>query len=336
MRILTGVQPSGKLHLGNYFSVIRKLVDYQNRSDLFCFVADLHALTSFSNRENQSNNTFDAVCDFLALGIDPDKCTFWVQSDLPEVTELSWYLSMSITVSQLQLAHSFKDKVAKGINPSGGLFIYPVLMAADILAFNSDKVPVGKDQKQHLEYARDIAEKFNAQYGETFKLPEPEIDEETAIVPGVDGAKMSKSYGNTINFFDDEKKLKKSVMGIVTDSAGIDDAKDPDKSIIYSIHSLFLDAKSRQQLREKFTTPGTGYGDLKKNLLNDILEYFAPQRKERERIANDPAYVIETMKKGAAKAKEVASHTLETVRDRLGIGIENRISSVRGAAGKNQ
>ncbi|TGK07482.1 tryptophan--tRNA ligase [Leptospira semungkisensis] len=321
MRILTGVQPSGKLHLGNYFSVIRKLVEYQNNVDLFCFVADMHALTTFTSAKNQTENTYDAVCDFLALGIDPDKCSFWIQSEVPEVTELTWYLSMSITVPKLELAHSYKDKVAKGITPSGGLFFYPVLMAADILAFDSDRVPVGKDQKQHLEYTRDIAERFNAQYGDTFKLPEPEIDEETAIVPGVDGAKMSKSYGNTINFFDDEKKLKKSVMGIVTDSAGVDEAKDHEKSVIYAIHSLFLDAEDKKKLQTRFSTPGTGYGDLKKALLENILDYFGPYRKERERIAADPAYVRSVMKKGSEKARATSSQILDRVRSRLGIGI---------------
>ncbi|EPG73922.1 tryptophan--tRNA ligase [Leptospira fainei serovar Hurstbridge str. BUT 6] len=321
MRILTGVQPSGKLHLGNYFSVIRKLVEYQNSSDLYCFVADLHALTTFSSAKNHTENTYDAVCDFLALGINPDKCTFWIQSSVPEVTELAWYLGMSITVPQLQLAHSFKDKVAKGITPSGGLFFYPVLMAADILAFNSDRVPVGKDQKQHLELTRDIAERFNAQYGQTFKLPDPEIDESTAIVPGTDGAKMSKSYGNTINFFDDEKKIKKAVMGIVTDSAGIDDPKDYDKNLIYTIHSLFLDDANKARLKEKFVTPGTGYGDLKKALLEQVLDYFAPYRKEREKIAADPTYVRDIMKKGSDKARNAATPILDTVRNKMGIGI---------------
>ncbi len=325
MRILTGVQPSGKLHLGNYFSVIRKLIGYQNKTDLYCFIADLHALTTFSSAKNQTENTYDAVCDFLALGIDPDKCTFWIQSTVPEVTELSWYLSMSITVPQLQLAHSFKDKVAKGVTPSGGLFFYPVLMAADILAFDSDRVPVGKDQKQHLEFTRDIAERFNSQYGQTFKLPEPEIDEETAIVPGIDGAKMSKSYGNTINFFDDEKKLKKSVMGILTDSAGVEEAKDYEKSVIYAIHSLFLNESERKNLQSKFSTPGTGYGDLKKALLENILDYFGPYRKEREKIAADQAFVKATMKKGSEKARNSASQVLDRVREKLGIGISRVI-----------
>ncbi|MCG6192073.1 tryptophan--tRNA ligase [Leptospira sp. FAT2] len=319
MRILTGVQPSGKLHLGNFFSVIRKLKEYQETTDLFCFVADLHSLTTFSSKEKQRENTYNAVCDFLALGIDPDRCTFWLQSSVPEVTELTWYLSHSISVNQLELAHSFKDKVAKGFHPRGGLFFYPVLMAADILGFNSDRVPVGKDQKQHLEYARDIASSFNREVGPVFKVPEPEIDEATALVPGTDGQKMSKSYGNTINFFDSEKELKKSIMSIMTDSAGVDEAKDPSKSHIYAIHSLFLDAQGREALKQKFLTPGTGYGDLKKQLLQDTLDYFAPYRKEREKIGADKSYAEEALKKGKEKAQKTIVAVLDQVRSALGM-----------------
>lgn len=319
MRILTGVQPSGKLHLGNFFSVIRKLKEYQDSTDLFCFIADLHSLTTFSSKEKQRENTFNAVCDFLALGIDPDRCTFWLQSSVPEVTELAWYLSHSISVNQLSLAHSYKDKVAKGFHPGGGLFFYPVLMAADILGFDSNRVPVGKDQKQHLEFARDIASTFNREVGPVFKIPEPEIDETTALVPGVDGQKMSKSYGNTINFFDSEKELKKSIMSITTDSAGIDEPKDPSKSNIYAIHSLFLDAKGKENLKQKFLTPGIGYGDLKKQLLQDTLDYFAPYRKEREKIGADKIFVEESLKKGQTKARKIISNVLNRVRKELGI-----------------
>lgn len=319
MRILTGVQPSGKLHLGNFFSVIRKLKEYQETTDLFCFVADLHSLTTFSSKEKQRENTFNAVCDFLALGIDPNRCTFWLQSSVPEVTELTWYLSHSISVNQLELAHSFKDKVAKGFHPRGGLFFYPVLMAADILGFDGDRVPVGKDQKQHLEYARDIAAAFNREVGPVFKIPEPEIDEATALVPGTDGQKMSKSYGNTINFFDSEKELKKSVMSIMTDSAGVDEAKDPSSSHIFAIHSLFLNAQERESLKQKFLTPGTGYGDLKKQLLHDTLDYFAPFRKERERIGADKSFVEEALKKGKEKAQKTITEVLDRVRKELGI-----------------
>ncbi|AOP32846.1 tryptophan--tRNA ligase [Leptospira tipperaryensis] len=319
MRILTGVQPSGKLHLGNFFSVIRKLKEYQDTTDLYCFVADLHSLTTFSSKDKQRENTYNAVCDFLALGIDPEKSTFWLQSSVPEVTELTWYLSHSITVNQLNLAHSYKDKVAKGFSPGGGLFFYPVLMAADILGFDSDRVPVGKDQKQHLEYARDIASNFNREVGNVFKIPEPEIDEATALVPGTDGQKMSKSYGNTINFFDSEKELKKSIMSIMTDSAGVDEAKDPDKSHIFAIHSLFLDTKGKEELRNKFLTPGTGYGDLKKQLLQDTLDYFAPYRKEREKIGADQSFVESALKKGKEKAQKTITEVLDRVRKELGM-----------------
>lgn len=319
MRILTGVQPSGKLHLGNYFSVMRKMIEYQNKSDLFCFIANLHSLTTFSGREELNKHTYDAVLDFLALGMDPEKSTFWVQSDVPEVTELTWYLSMCITVSQLNLAHSFKDKTAKGIVPSGGLFYYPVLMAADILLFNSDRVPVGKDQKQHLEFARDIAMKFNQEFGEVFKIPEPEIDEETAIVPGTDGQKMSKSYGNTINIFDSEKAIKKSVMSIISDSAGIDEAKDPDKSVIYSIYSLFLDEKQKEALRNRFLTPGLRYGDIKKELFDRIMEYFSSYRRKRDNLEKNLDYVEELLKKGADKARNAAQPQMKLVREYLSI-----------------
>lgn len=318
-RILTGLQPSGKLHLGNYFSVMKKVIGYQNSSDLFLFIADLHSLTTFQSREILQENIYDAVCDFLALGLDPDKCTFWIQSDVPEVTELTWYLSMCITVNQLELAHSYKDKTAKGFNPSAGLFCYPVLMASDILAFDSDIVPVGKDQKQHLEITRDIAQRFNQNFGEVFKLPLPEIEEDTAVIPGTDGQKMSKSYKNTINIFDDEKKLRKSVMSIVSDSAGVDEAKDPDKSVIYSIYSLFCDEQEKEKLRDRFLTPGLRYGDIKKELADRITDCFAPYRKKRDELLSNLDYVEQILSKGREKAGKVAETKLSQVRKILGV-----------------
>ncbi|MBE7413190.1 MAG: tryptophan--tRNA ligase [Leptospiraceae bacterium] len=319
MRILSGIQPSGKLHLGNYFSMMKKMIEYQNSSDLFCFIANLHSLTSFTDRKTLEENTIDAVCDFLALGIDPEKSTFWIQSDVQLVTELTWYLSMCITESKLSLAHSYKDKIAKGIQPSGGLFMYPILMAADILAFNSDRVPVGKDQKQHLEYTRDIGIRFNQEFGETFKIPEPEIDESTAIVPGVDGQKMSKSYGNTINIFDTEDKLKKSVMSIVSDSAGVDEAKNPENSVIFSIYSLFLNSQEEEELRDRFLTPGLKYGDIKKELFSKIMDYFLPFRKKREMIAEDKKLIQEILQIGSKKAINAALPQLEKARQNLGL-----------------
>lgn len=319
MRILTGIQPSGKLHLGNYFSVMKKMIQYQDQSDLFCFIANMHSLTTVKNKDELKKNTFDAACDFFALGIDPEKSTFWVQSEVPQVAELTWYLSLCITVNQLNLAHSFKDKTNKGIIPSAGLFIYPVLMSADILLFNANKVPVGKDQKQHLEFAREIANKFNFEYGETFIIPEPEIDEETAIIPGTDGAKMSKSYGNTINFFDTESNIKKSVMSIISDSAGVDEAKDPDKSVIFSIYKLFLNTEEQSILRDRFLTPGLRYGDIKKELFEKVMEYFSPYRKKREELQANPEKVQEMLKLGANKANKTAVLVIDKVRKNLGI-----------------
>ncbi|TGL54101.1 tryptophan--tRNA ligase [Leptospira kemamanensis] len=319
MRVLTGLQPSGKLHLGNYFSAIKKILDYQSKEELFLFIANLHALTTFRSKEELKDYTLGCALDLLALGVDPNKSVFWVQSDVPEVTELTWYLSQSITVSQLQLAHSFKDKVAKGFVPGAGLFTYPILMASDILLFSAEKVPVGKDQKQHLEFARDIAERFNAQFGPVLTLPEPDIDESTATVPGIDGAKMSKSYNNTIDFFGTEKEIKKKVMAIVSDSKAIEEPKDPDTSIIYQIHSLFLSPSERETQKEKYKQGGFGYGDLKKDLLESILTHFAPFRSKREELTQNLDYVHSVLAKGKEKAKEVAQSKLTEVRKTLGI-----------------
>lgn len=319
MRILTGLQPSGKLHLGNYFSAIRKMLEYQSNNELFLFIANLHSLTTLKDPNLQKSNTYNAVLDLLALGIDPNKTVFWVQSDVPEVTEVTWYLSMAITTSQLSLAHSFKDKTAKGFTPSAGLFNYPILMAADILSYQADKVPVGKDQKQHLEFARDIASRFNSEFGDIFKIPEPDIDENTATVPGVDGAKMSKSYGNTINFFDSEKELKKSVMSIVSDSAGIDEAKDPDASVIFSIYSLFLNKEEKESLKNRFRTPGLRYGDVKKELLEKVLEHFSIYRAKREELISQPELISDILASGKTKAKSAIMPTLEALRTKLGL-----------------
>ncbi|MDF3821027.1 tryptophan--tRNA ligase [Leptospira sp. 96542] len=319
MRVLTGLQPSGKLHLGNYFSAIRKILEYQSNEELFLFIANLHALTTFTSKENLSQYTLDCAIDLLALGVDPEKTTFWVQSDVPAVTELTWYLSQSITVSQLQLAHSFKDKVAKGFVPGAGLFTYPILMASDILLYSAEKVPVGKDQKQHLEFSRDIAERFNAQFGNVLTIPEPDIDENTATIPGIDGAKMSKSYNNTIDFFGTEKELKKKVMAILSDSKGIEDPKDPDTSIIFQIHSLFLDKEAQNQLRQKYLAGGVGYGDLKKALLEVVFSYFEPYRKKREELAKNLDFVHSSLKNGKEKASAIAESKLNEIRKALGI-----------------
>ncbi|TGM54781.1 tryptophan--tRNA ligase [Leptospira biflexa] len=319
MRVLTGLQPSGKLHLGNYFSAIKKILDYQSKEELFLFIANLHALTTFRSKEELKEYTMGCAIDLLALGVDPNKTVFWVQSDVPEVTELTWYLSQSITVSQLQLAHSFKDKVAKGFVPGAGLFTYPILMASDILLFSAEKVPVGKDQKQHLEFARDIAERFNTQFGSVLTIPEPDIDENTATVPGVDGAKMSKSYQNTIDFFGTEKEIKKKVMSIVSDSKAIEEPKNPEESVIFQIHSLFLFDTEKESQKQKYTNGGFGYGDLKKDLLESILSHFAPFRSKREELSQNLDYVHSVLKSGKEKAKEVAEKKLDAIRNTLGI-----------------
>jgi len=319
MRVLSGIQPSGRPHLGNYFSMMKRMIDSQKDHQLFCFIASYHAMTSTFDGKALSDNILNAAADFLALGLDHEKSILWVQSDLPEVMELAWLLSMSITVPQLELAHSFKDKVAQGIIPSGGLFFYPVLMAADILLFGSERVPVGKDQKQHLEITRDIARKFNSQYGETFVIPEPDILDHVATVPGTDGRKMSKSYKNAIYFFAEEKELKKTVFSIVTDSQGVNDPKDPDTSALFQIYSLFLDEKSKEILADRFRTPGTGYGHFKDELYRLILETFGSQRRKREELMKKPDDVREILKIGAKKAMAAGAPFLEKARMNTGL-----------------
>jgi len=298
---------------------MRRMIDYQAKEDLFAFIASYHAITTVQEGPVLREGIIQAAVDFLSLGLDPAKCTFWVQSDVPEVAELAWLLSTSITVSQLELAHSYKDKTAQGIPGSAGLFTYPVLMAADILLFGAQKVPVGKDQKQHLEISRDIAQRFNHRYGVVFVVPEPDILRETALVPGVDGRKMSKSYNNAIYFFADEKELKKSVMSIMTDSKGVNDAKDPDASVLYQIYSLFLEEKDRAVLADRFRTPGTGYGDLKKELLARVLETFGPFRAKRAELLAHLDDVRDQLSMGAKKARSVAAPFLEKARSATGL-----------------
>ncbi len=319
MRILSGIQPSGRPHLGNYFSMMKRMVEYQENHELFVFIASYHAMTTIQNQKELQEGIWNTVLDFLAIGIDPHKSIFWVQSDVPQVTELCWILSNFITVSQLELAHSYKDKISQGIKPNSGLFFYPVLMAADILLYKTQKVPVGKDQKQHLEFTRDIAERFNNCYGEIFVIPEPDINEEVAIVPGIDGRKMSKSYKNAIYLFADENELKKQIMSIVTDSKGINEPKDPDLSILYKIYSLFLNEKEREELRERFIKPGTGYGHIKQDLFNKVLEYFSDARRKRKELEKQKDYVMDILKEGAKKAKSVAEEVMETICIKTGL-----------------
>lgn len=319
MRVLSGIQPSGSLHLGNFFGMMKKMIDYQEHEELFCFIANYHAMTSLSDGKALAKGTLEAAANFLALGLDPEKSIFWVQSDLPEVQELSWILSNFTPMGLLERCHSYKDKVAQGGRPNHGLFAYPVLMTADILLFQSDRVPVGKDQKQHLEVARDIAIKYNNEYGEVFTVPEPEIDDDVATVPGLDGRKMSKSYGNTIDLFLDEKPLRKQIMRIVTDPTPIEAAKDPDNCNIFQIYSLFLDPAGIADLRQRYLTPGLRYGDVKQELFETVRDFFAPYTERRKELLADPDHLHKILAMGADKARNIARKTLSKVRKKGGL-----------------
>ena len=318
-RILSGIQPSGMLHIGNYFGMMKTMISNMETSDLYVFIVDLHALTTVQDRDKLRQGTLEAAADFLALGLDPDRCTFWVQSDVPEVCELMWVLSTLTPMGLLERCHSYKDKVAKGISPNHGLFAYPVLMAADILLYQSDIVPVGKDQKQHLEVARDIAVKFNNTFGDTFVVPEPAISESTAIVPGLDGQKMSKSYGNTIPIFLDDKPLRKKVMAIQTDATPVEAPKDPDKCNLFALLKLFAPEDKLRQVHDLYVNGGAAYGYIKQDLFELIRDYFADARKKKRELLADQDYLRQVLSRGADKAREKAAVTLDLVRDRVGL-----------------
>ena len=318
LRILSGIQPSGKLHLGNYFGMMSRMIEYQKNNDLFCFIVNYHALTTIKDKNILKNNTINAAIDFLALGMDPDKSTFWVQADIPQVAELTWLLSNMTSIGLMERSTSFKDKIDKGLTPHMGLFSYPILMAADILLYGSDIVPVGKDQKQHLEITRDIANRFNNIYGKILVIPEPDIKEETMLIPGVDGQKMSKSYGNTIPIFTEERELKKMVMSIVTNSAGINEPKDKDTPL-FKIYSLFLSSEEKKILTDRYDTPGLRYGDIKKELLERIYDYFSPYRQKREHLLQNLDEVYQTLEHGATKASVVANEYMDKIRKAMGI-----------------
>jgi len=319
MRILSGIQPSGTLHIGNYFGMMRQMIRYQAEHTLFVFIVNYHALTTVTDGPRLATDTLSAAADFLALGLDPEKCFFWVQGDVPEVTELTWILSNVTPMGLLERAHSYKDKIAKGIAPNHGLFAYPVLMAADILLYQADRVPVGKDQKQHLEMTRDIAIRFNYLYGDTFVVPEAEIDDDLAVIPGVDGQKMSKSYGNTIDIFEDEAELKKKVMSVVTDSRGVQEVKDPDKDNLFALISLFMTADERQELKGRYLAPGLKYSDVKKDLAKRIWEFFAPYREKRAALVARPDDIRDILKMGAEKTRAEAVKTLDVVKQKVGL-----------------
>jgi tryptophanyl-tRNA synthetase len=322
-RILSGIQPSGNPHLGNYLGAIRNHISMQKTHECFIFIADLHALTTVRDPKKLNALSIEVAVDYLALGLDPEKAVFFRQSDLPEHSELAWILSCVTPMGLLERAHAYKDSVAKGMKePTTGLFTYPVLMAADILMYSPDLVPVGKDQKQHIEIARDIAEKFNNTYGETFRLPDPHIPDDTAYITGTDGVhKMSKSYGNVIEFFADDATLKKQIMGIKTDSTPVEEPKDPDKSAIFNLYRFFATAKEKEELAEKFRAGGMGYGDAKKILLEKVMDYFKPYREKRIELQNDLGYVDDVLKTGAAKARAIAQKTMAQVRAKTGLAL---------------
>ena len=314
MRILTGIQPSGILHIGNYFGAIKPILDLQGQGEVFVFLADLHAMTSLHDGGRMREAIRTAALDILACGLDPEQTTFWRQSEVAHHAELMWILSTVTPMGLMERMVAYKEKVQQGISSNVGLFTYPILQAADILLYDTDRVPVGKDQTQHLEATRDIAVKINEAFGEgTLKLPEAQIAEEVAVVPGLDGRKMSKSYGNTIDIFMEEKALRKRVMSIVTDSTPLEAPKDPEGSLIVALYRLFADKAQVEQMKDEFRAGGVGYGHFKQRLFEAMWEYFAPMRARREEILARPGYVDELLAHGAERARGVAQGTLERV-----------------------
>ncbi len=320
MRILSGIQPSGALHLGNYFGMMRPAIELQEQGETYYFIANYHSMTSLFDANERRKNTLDVALDFLACGLDPKKSVFFRQSDVPEVTELAWILTTLTPMSLLEKCTSYKDKIAKGISPNHGLFAYPVLMAADILIYDSNVVPVGRDQKQHVEVTRDIAIKFNEQYGQTFVIPEPRIRDEVAAVPGSDGQKMSKSYGNTIEIFGDEKVIRKKIMGLVMDSRSPAEPKpDAEKNVAIQLLKLVASAEVVRDFEDRLRAGGLGYGDLKKALFENYWNYFSGARTKRAELAANPGYVEKVLADGAAKAKQLAQKVLMRARTASGL-----------------
>ena len=325
MRILSGIQPSGVLHIGNYFGMMKPAIALQAEGEALYFIADYHALTSLRDPDALRENCRRVALDFLACGLDPERATLFRHSDVPQVTELAWILSTVAPMGLLERATSYKDKLARGLAATVGLFSYPILMAADILIYDSDVVPVGKDQKQHIEITRDLAVKMNEIFGQSepdgqiFKLPDARIQPATETVPGIDGQKMSKSYGNNIDIFGDEKEMRKRVMSIVTDSTPVEAPKDPAKSTIFKLYSLVASKNETAAMREQFLKGGTGYGDFKKELFEKLWGYFAPMRKRREEILADEAYIDNVLENGATRANEIAEQVMKRVREAVGL-----------------
>lgn len=320
MRVLSGIQPSGKLHIGNYFGAMRQHIQLQDQgNDCLYFIANYHALTSVNEAQMMHDYTREIALGYLAMGLDPERSIFFRQSDVPEVCELTWILSCVTPMGLLQRCVSYKDKVEQGLAPNHGLFCYPVLQAADILIYNSNLVPVGQDQKQHLEVTRDIALKFNNSYGEILTIPEPFILEETAVVPGLDGRKMSKSYDNTLELFEAPGATKKKIMRIVTDSTPVEDPKNPSKCTIFALLSLATSEQERQQWHQRYVEGGMGYGEAKKRLVELTNELLAPFRQRYEELSQDSDYVEDVLREGGKKARAIAAPLMERVRSATGI-----------------
>jgi len=320
MRILSGIQPSGQLHLGNYFGSMKPNLEYVGKGEMsFYMIVDLHALTTLQDPKKLRDFRQSALLDLLACGFDPDKAVLFFQSDVPEHTQLSWILSTVTPMGLLERAVSYKDKIQKGVSASVGLFTYPVLMAADILLYDATIVPVGKDQKQHVEMARDIASKFNHIYGDTFVLPEPSIRQDVAVIPGTDGQKMSKSYGNTIPLFGPEKAIQKAIMGIVTDSKDVEEPKDPETCTVFQIHRSFLSTDEASALADTYRAGGLGYGDAKKLLFTAYMDSFGAMRKKREELEKNPTYIQSVIEDGQKKAHDIAATTMDRVRTAVGL-----------------
>lgn len=319
-RVLSGIQPTGRFHWGNYFGAIRQYIALQTHEQAFYFIADLHALTTVRDPALLREYTHDAALDLLALGLDPAHATLFRQSDVPEVTELTWLLMTVTQMHLLEKCHAYKDKKARGLAADAGLFTYPVLMAADIIIYDSDLVPVGLDQVQHIEVTRDIAQRFNSLYErDVFVLPQPYVLDATAKVPGIDGEKMSKSYGNTIEIFETPKKLRKKIMSIKTDSTPVEAPKNPDTDAVFALYRLFADASQQAALAARYREGGMGYGEAKQQLYDAAMEHFAAARQRREQLAADPHTLEDVLQAGAAAARRKASDVLDRARDACGL-----------------
>lgn len=319
MRSLSGIKPTGKIHLGNYFGAIKQFIENQDKYENFYFIPDYHSLTSNPSKSQLEEDSFDIVVAYLALGLNPEKSTIFFQSSVKEHCELTWILSNITPLPLLQRAHAYKDALSKNKILNSAVFFYPVLMAADILMYDADVIPVGKDQKQHVEIARDLAIKFNNIYGETFKLPEPYILENSKVVPGTDGNKMSKSYNNTIKIFGTDKEIKESIMGIVTDSKSVEEPKEPKTCNIFKIYKLFLSKEEENNLKKRYKKGNVGYGTLKKELLEIFMEYFKEARKKREELLKNREYIEKVLKDGANRARFIAEKKLKIVKEKIGL-----------------